>query len=253
MLLYDFVMKVMILAAGLGTRLKPLTDRMPKALVPIEGRPLLDIVVSHLISQGATEVVINVHHFGEQIIDFVRHKQYGIPLRISDERATLLDTGGALRHAFPLFNRDNDPILIHNVDILSTANLRSLYESSAEVDATLLVSNRVTSRYLLFDDGMRLKGWCNEQTGEIRSPYPDLNVSSLRKYAFSGIHCVSPGLCATMQTWPDKFSIIDFYLSTCSELNIRGMLQDHLEVLDVGKLVALTEARDWLHNHVSYH
>lgn len=243
----------MLLAAGLGTRLKPLTDRMPKALVPIEGRPLLDIVICHLISQGATEIVINVHHFGEQIIDFVRHKQYRIPLRISDERTALLDTGGALRHAFPLFSRDNDPILIHNVDILSTADLRLLYESSRAADATLLVSNRITSRYLLFDDKMRLKGWCNEQTGEIRSPYPDLNVSSLYKYAFSGIHCVSPRLCATMQKWPDKFSIIDFYLSTCRELNICGTLQNQLEVLDVGKLMTLTEAQDWLSKHVLYH
>ena len=162
-------MKALIFAAGLGTRLKPLTDTMPKALVPLHGEPLLAHTLRRLIGSGATEAVVNVHHFGEQIIDYLARTDWGIPVGISDERDALLETGGGLRKAAPLFHEPDAPILIHNVDILSNADLGALYAAAAPHDALLLVSDRPTQRYLLFDDDLRLRGWTNLATGEVRA------------------------------------------------------------------------------------
>ena len=148
----------MLFAAGLGTRLRPLTDTMPKAMVPVNGRPLIDIVLRYLIQQGATEVVVNVHHFAEQIINYVKQNEWPIPVRISDESAELLNTGGGLYYAASQFTADDAPILIHNVDILSNAKLLDFYQQNGKADATLMVSQRETQRYLLFDDDMRLRG-----------------------------------------------------------------------------------------------
>lgn len=150
-------MKVMLFAAGLGTRLRPLTDTMPKAMVPVGGRPLIDICLHHLIEQGASEVVVNVHHFAQQIIDYINAHEWRIPVRISDESEDLLNTGGGLRKAGELFSDDGQPILIHNVDILSNAPIQEFYKNHLTHDATLLVSERDTQRYLLFDDDMRLR------------------------------------------------------------------------------------------------
>ena len=157
----------MIFAAGLGTRLKPLTDRIPKALVPVNGIPMLQHVILKLKQAGFTEIVINIHHFGEQIIDFLQaHQNFGITIHISDEREELLDTGGGIKKAIPFFS-GNEPFLVHNVDILSDTDLKALYDyhQQSTNDATLLVSQRETSRYLLFDkDNARLCGWINKQT-----------------------------------------------------------------------------------------
>ena len=184
----------MLFAAGLGTRLRPLTDTMPKAMVPVAGRPLIDIVLRHLIAQGATEVVVNVHHFAQQIVDFVTQHEWPVPVRISDETDELLNTGGGLRHAAPLFAQDGAPILIHNVDILSNAPIAAFYKQNLQADATLMVSQRDTQRYLLFDDDMRLRGWTNIATGEVKSPFDHIEVDKLQRYAFSGIHMFSPRL-----------------------------------------------------------
>ncbi len=235
-------MKVMLFAAGLGTRLRPLTDTMPKAMVPVGGRPLIDIVLRHLIREGATEVVVNVHHFAEQIIWYVESNQWDVPICISDESNQLLNTGGGLRKAASLFTPDDSPILIHNVDILSNAPLREFYEAHRHADAALMVSERHTQRYLLFDDDMRLRGWTNIATGEVRSPYPNLDVSSLHRYAFSGIHLFSPRLLSLMDDYPEAFPIMDFYLQQCARVDIRGCVQDGLRLLDVGKLNTLDEA-----------
>ena len=180
-------MKAMLFAAGMGTRLKPLTDHMPKALVEVGGRPLLDIVVRRLVDAGATEVVVNVHHFADQIKSYVASHDWGIDVHLSDETEALLDTGGGLRKALPLFHEGGDaPVLLHNVDILSNADLRGFYERSRHADVTLMVSSRDTQRYLLFDDEGRLRGWTNIATGEVRSPYSNLDVANLHRYAFSG-------------------------------------------------------------------
>ena len=229
-------MKALIFAAGLGTRLKPLTDTMPKALVPLHGEPLLAHTLRRLIGSGATEAVVNVHHFGEQIIDYLARTDWGIPVGISDERDALLETGGGLRKAAPLFHEPDAPILIHNVDILSNADLGAFYAASAPHDALLLVSDRPTQRYLLFDDDLRLRGWTNLATGEVRSPYPDLDPTRLHRLAFAGIHCF----------WPARFSIIDFYLKVCAEADIRACVQPGLRLLDVGKVDSLRQAETFL-------
>lgn len=240
-------MRAMLFAAGLGTRLRPLTDHMPKALVPVGGRPLLDITTSRLRAAGVTEMVINVHHFSNQIIDYVNTHDMGVTVIISDETDALLDTGGGLKKALKAFSQENcSHILIHNVDILSNADLRHFYDTNLDVDVALMVSPRKTQRYLLFDNSMRLVGWTNIATGEVRSPYANLNVEKCSKYAFSGIHVVSPTLSAHMESWPDAFPIMDFYLKNCDCLNIRGVVNESLRLLDVGKQDTLTTAEEFL-------
>lgn len=242
--------QAMIFAAGLGTRLKPLTDTMPKALVPVGGKPLIEHVVEKLKVAGAEKMVVNVHHFARQVVDYLQENgNFGVDISISDESAKLLDTGGGLKKAAPLFMPDA-PVLIHNVDILSNVDLRWLYENSKDSDATLLVSERKTKRYLLFNDDMRLVGWTNIETGEVKSPYKDLNVSYCKMYAFSGIHFFSPRLFPLMDDFPDKFGIIDFYLKVCGEAVIKACLKPDLRLLDVGKLDTLAEAERFLAENI---
>ena len=239
-------MKAMIFAAGMGTRLKPLTDSMPKALVPVGGKPLLQILLDRLKAAGFDEAVINVHHFADQIIDYVQQHPQDMDIKISDERELLLETGGGIRHAMRFFN-DGQPFLIHNVDILHNCDLQQFYaECAATADATLLVSSRQTQRYLLFNEENRLVGWTNIKTGEVKTPYEQLDVEACRKYAFCGIHVFNPRLIPLMYTWPDKFSIIDFYLAVCSRFDIRGYVKEDLRMVDVGKLDTLAEAENFL-------
>lgn len=256
--------QAMILAAGLGTRLRPLTDTMPKALVPVGGKPLLAHVIERLQAAGYERVVVNVHHKADQIEQYLRVNRYfGLDMAISDEREQLLDTGGALKKAAPLFDPD-EPVLIHNVDILDNVDYEWLHrEHLPDEDALLLVSRRQTKRYLLFDSAMRLMGWANRDTGEVKSPYPwlrnaDITIDDAMRvtatslpvqfaaFAFSGIHSVSPRLFPLMERFPDHFSIIDFYLSTCHRSRIMGCIKDDLRILDVGKLGALEQAETFL-------
>lgn len=245
----------MLFAAGLGTRLRPLTDHMPKALVPVGGRPLLDITASRLREAGVDTIVVNVHHFANQIVDYVSQHDLGLNITISNESQQLLDTGGGLKKALKIFedldktastSAPTEPILIHNVDILSNADLAVFYNENRDVDVALMVSPRKTQRYLLFNDDMRLVGWTNVATGEVRSPYPELKVEACHMYAFSGIHLVTPGIRPEMETWPEKFPIMDFYLAMCDKLHIRGVLNEELRLLDVGKQDTLKAAEDFL-------
>lgn len=242
-------MKAMIFAAGLGTRLKPLTDHMPKALVPVAGRPMLEHVILKLKAARFNELVINIHHFGEQILDFLRANQnFGLTIHISDERDCLLDTGGGIRKAEPFF-RGNEPFLVHNVDILSDTDLKALYEYHRQSgnDATLLASRRKTIRYLLFDDEKRLCGWINKDTLQTKPEGFAYNPEHHREYAFSGIHVISPSLFHYMdERWTGKFSIMDFYLQTCHEARIGGRLTDTLRLIDIGKPETLTQAEEFL-------
>ena len=264
----------MILAAGLGTRLKPLTDTMPKALVPVGGKPLLDINIEKLQQAGYDRFVVNIHHFASQIVDHVHEQQYAPMVHFSDESAQLLETGGGLKKAQSLF-RDDEPILIHNVDILDNVDYQWFArQHQPDEDAVLLVSKRKTKRYLLFDNAMHLMGWKNIETGEVKSPFPWLRESdftiddnlqvqpapngprnatlSLRErsmvngqlyaFAFSGIHSFSPRLFPLMERFPDRFAIIDFYLSVCHRSHIVGLVKPDLQVLDVGKLDSLEQA-----------
>lgn len=234
----------MIFAAGLGTRLKPMTDTMPKALVPVGGRPLLQILLEKLARHGCTEAVINVHHFADMIEEWCASHDTGVSIRFSDERAELLETGGGIRHAMPMLSGGR--FLIHNVDILSNADLTRFYAQGEGRAATLLVSERKTQRYLLFDESMRLVGWINEATGQVKSPYPDLQPDKCRRYAFSGIHQIDPVLFPRFEGWPAKFSIIDFYLSICRDVPVYGHLQEGFRLMDVGKLDTLTQAELFL-------
>lgn len=238
-------MQSFLLAAGLGTRLKPLTDTMPKALVPVAGAPLLKHISQKLIDAGATRIVVNAHHFAQQIVDYIAVHDWGVEMSISDESTQLLDTGGGLKKAQHLFS-PSSPILIHNVDILSNANLQQLLAAHSHHDVTLLVSQRTTNRYLLFNDDMRLVGWTNTQTGEVRSPYPHLDPSTCKQLAFSGIHIFSPKLFPLMNDYPEKFPIMDFYLNHCHEIDIYGATQTGLQLLDVGKCNALAEAEKFI-------
>ena len=249
--------QAMIFAAGLGTRLKPLTDTMPKALVPVNGVPLLDLIIRRLMAQGYERFVVNVHHFAQMIIDHVAQQDYAPLVRISDESDMLLDTGGGLKKAATCFDDEQSPILIHNVDILDNVCYDWFArQHNDEDDAVLLVSERKTKRYLLFDNAMRLMGWKNIETGEIKSPYEYIRRTGLSQhgeplnmYAFSGIHSFSPRLFRLMERFPDKFSIIDFYLSICHRAHIYGCVKSDLKVLDVGKLNALDEAEKFLNNN----
>lgn len=241
-------MQAMIFAAGLGTRLKPLTDRIPKALVSVGGEPLLKRVILQLQKAGFTRIVVNVHHFAQQIIDYLdANDRFGLDIRISDETDGLLETGGGIRKAWPLFAPD-EPVLIHNVDILSNVNLAAFYglERQRPVAARLLVSERKTKRYLLFDDTMRLVGWTNIETGQVKSPYPGLDPKNCRMYAFSGIHTVSQQLMPLMEQEPDRFPIIDFYLRHCDKVRIEGCVKSDLRLMDVGKQETLREAEQFL-------
>lgn len=244
------VRQAMVFAAGLGTRLKPLTDTMPKALVRIGGEPLIKHVILRLKEAGFKRIVVNVHHFAQQIIDYLEENDhFGLDIRISDETEQLLETGGGIKKARDLFD-PHSPVLIHNVDILSNVDLKAFYDHacSSGAEATLLVSERQTKRYLLFDDKYRLVGWTNKETGEVKSPHNWVKdeLQSLQMLAFSGIHVFSPALFPMMDQWPDRFPIIDFYLKACATHPLSGYVADNLLMIDVGKLDSLQQAEEFL-------
>lgn len=236
-------MNAFIFAAGLGTRLKPLTDTMPKALVPVAGKPLLAHVIEKLKAAGCKKIVINIHHFGQMIINYVKeNNNFGIDIVFSDEREMLLETGGAIKHAVNLLG--DEPFLIHNVDIMSNVDLKALWSEhiNSGSAATLLVSKRNSSRALLFNKESNLTAWTNKNTGEIKTPYENVEIARLEEFAFSGIHVFSPQLFKYFGEYPEKFSIIDFYLNTCKAEKIKAFTQDGLQLLDVGKLDSLEKA-----------
>lgn len=246
-------MKAMIFAAGLGKRLQSITQDLPKALVPVAGLPLLEHCLRTLGTQGFDKIVINVHHFADRIENYLKERPYsGQRILISDERNALLETGGGVRKAAPLllhgFDKEdeNEPILLHNVDILSNVNLPAMmkYHIQSQCDATLAVATRTSSRYLYFDQQSRLQGWQHQRSGE-QKPHP-FDVAKYNAMAFSGIHIVSPRLILQMQTWPDQFSIMDFYLSTITNNNYQAYTEPDMRILDVGKPEAIEQAVHFL-------
>ena len=248
-------MKAMIFAAGLGTRLKPITDTMPKALVPVCGQPLLYHVINKLVAAGYDDLVVNVHHFPDQIIHYLHSHDFGARIAVSDERDFLRETGGGIRYAKHLLTEDEipgqagndgiEPFLVHNVDIVSNLDLNWLREQHREGTlATLVVSERKTQRYFLFDEDNRLKGWTNIATGEVRSPFPDIDPDRCRKLAFAGIHLMSPAIFDAFDRYGfgDRFSIVDFYLRACADYPIYAAVPPDFQLVDVGKFDALPEA-----------
>ena len=241
-------MKAMIFAAGKGTRLHPLTDTMPKALVPVGGIPLLERVIRKLIEAGCNEIIVNIHHFAGQIIAFLEEKQrFNIHIEVSDETDNLLDTGGGLVKASRFFD-DNRPFIVHNVDIISSIDLKNLYacHTGSGAAATLAVSSRKSSRYLLFDDNDRLQGWINESTGEQKPAGKELQISTLNKLAFSGIQVINPLLLPELRKQNGKFSIIDFYLRHMEQYRIEGVSQANETTIDVGKIDTFREADSFI-------
>ncbi|MGD9930382.1 MAG: nucleotidyltransferase family protein [Mangrovibacterium sp.] len=236
-------MKAMIFAAGLGTRLKPLTLDRPKALVELEGQTLLERSVRYLKAYGITDITVNVHHFAPQVTDFLREKaNYGVNLHISDESGELLDTGGAILKARDFLAGD-DPILLMNVDILTDLNLNRLLESHKQSGAlaSLVVRNRKTSRYLLFDPENQLTGWKNEITGEQKICRPH-QIDFSTPLAFSGIQIIQPRLLDLM-TETGKFSIIDLYLRLAATEKILAFTDADSIWMDLGKYKQLDDAR----------
>lgn len=230
-------------AAGLGTRLKPITDTLPKALVPICGKPLLYHVIRKLADAGYDEIVVNVHHFADMIRDYLACHDFGVKIRISDETGQLLETGGAILNARPLL--EGGPFLVHNVDIISDLDLGWFRrQAPAGALSTLLVSRRKTQRYFLFDDGMRLVGWTNLATGDVRSPYPGLKAEDCSKFAFAGIHQISTDVFKVFDRlgYSGRFPVVDFYLQACRDYPIYGVVPESLTIVDVGKFETLAEA-----------
>lgn len=242
-------MKALVFAAGLGTRLRPLTNNMPKALVKVGGVPMLERVVNNLKKYGFDDVTINIHHFGQQIIDFVAaNNNFGINIHISDERDLLLDTGGGILKARKFLD-GKEPFLVHNADILTDLNLLDIYNyhKHHKAVATLLVKERDTARYLLFDDRMNLRGWTNIKTGEVRpNTLGKDEAGELKRLAFGGVHVISPEIFDDLEKHSANpvFSIVPFYYENCGKLLIKGYAkQGAYKWLDVGKPETLAQAQ----------
>ncbi len=240
----DKMVHGLIFAAGLGTRLKPLTDTMPKALVPLAGKPLLQWQVEKLRDAGITDIVVNVHHFPDMIIDAVRANDgWGTNITISDERDCLLDTGGGLRKARSLMG--NGPVLACNVDILSNIDIKALVAHYEETGVSqLVVSERQTQRYLLFDEQNYLRGWTNIATGEMKpSSLQGGEGGRLRHLAFSGMQILNEDALSRLQQMEEtKFSLIPFYLDIMQEVPLHAYVPENYRMMDVGKIDQITEA-----------
>lgn len=251
-------MRAFILAAGLGTRLKPITDRIPKALLPIGGKTLLEWQIEKLKAAGISDITINIHHLGQQIIDFCHtNDDFGCTIRFSDEREMLLETGGGLKKAQPLLTNhqsstinqeSEEPILVLNVDVLSNIDIPTLLAAhQPENLATIVVSKRQTQRYFVFNEDDYLQGWTNIATGEKRGPITHqqssiINHQSPTLLAFSGMHVVSPRIFELMADYPEKFSITDFYIDRCGTEKIKAYVPTDYRMMDIGKIDGLEEA-----------
>lgn len=234
-------MKAIIFAAGLGTRLKPFTNSKPKALAEINGITLLEHAVIKLLNCGIRDIVVNVHHFSDQIISFLNSKNnFNTNIIISDESDELLDTGGGLLKALPLLGF-HEPILAYNVDVISDIDIEALIENHCQsgAAATLAVRKRETSRYLLFDKNLRLSGWENIQKGEQIIIHQ--NAEELQKLAFSGIQIIEPQLIQETKR-KGKFSVIDLYLEQGIYHRIIGFVHNNGFWIDAGKPENLIEA-----------
>lgn len=257
-------MKAMIFAAGMGTRLKPVTDTLPKALVRVGDKPLLEHVARKLMASGINEAVVNVHHFAEMVVEWIASQDWistessarpegCMLMHVSDERDRLLETGGAVLHARPYLEGCGQ-FLIYNVDIISDIDLAWFASEVKEgALATLLVSERSSSRSLVFDkDTMRLLGWMNNITGEVRSPFRIDPETSVR-LAFSGIHVMSDRIFDVLARYATlhgldlsydnpRFPVMDFYIWACASYEIYGVEAGNMRLIDVGKLDSLEKA-----------
>ncbi|WP_294272407.1 sugar phosphate nucleotidyltransferase [uncultured Chryseobacterium sp.] len=235
-------MKALIFAAGKGTRLKPFTDYHPKALAKVNGIPLLERNIRYLKGFGISDFVINVHHFGSQIVEFLKENDdFGCRIEISDESEALLETGGGLVFARSFLDHGED-FLIMNADILTDLNINLLvdYHKKIKDFATLAVSDRESSRKLLFNEELVLRGWLNVQTGEQK--LAEFN-KGFRPLAFSGVHCINPVIFNKIKR-TGKFSIMEEYLDLMHTEHIHGFLHDSI-LVDVGRPESVTAAEKY--------
>ena len=253
-------MKAMIFAAGLGTRLKPLTDTLPKALVPLAGKTLLQWQIEKLKAAGIRDIVVNIHHFPDMIINYLKdNDNFGCNIQVSDERDMLLETGGGLRKAeekfrslgVQEFRSSNEGILICNVDILSNIDIPTLLQAyNPNEMGVVVVSERETQRYLLFNDENRLCGWTNIATREVRGPIADYQSPiANRQLAFSGMQVLNPRIFDCMdevvKQKGEKFSLIDLYLSIAEKEILRAYIPENYRMMDVGKIDQISEAESF--------
>ncbi len=231
----------MILAAGLGTRLKPFTDKHPKALAVVNGKTILQRNIEFLAKFGITDIIINVHHFANEIIEFLDGKKnFGSKITISDESGEVLETGGGLKKAAWFFEANDAPFVVMNVDVLTDIHLRGMIEQHKKIKplATLAVTNRHTSRYFLFDEMDLLCGWKNIKTGEQKI---SREASRYTQKAFSGIHLISPKIFSLMYM-DGKFSMVDLYLELAKTHSIVAFDHNNSKFIDVGKPESIAKA-----------
>jgi NDP-sugar pyrophosphorylase family protein len=244
-------LKALILAAGLGTRLMPLTASTPKVLVKINGMTLLEIAIRKLASEGFNEIIVNVHHHAEQVVKYLEKCRFdNIDIAISDEREELLDTGGAILKAM-WFLDGNEPFLVHNVDVISNIDLRSMLAEHLRSGglATLSVLDRSTKRYFLFDDRLRLNGWTDTSTGEFR--WASLSLKYSKKLAFSGIHIINPAIF-NLITQSERFSIVQTYIELAAKHPIFGYVQPEMTWFDLGKPDQLDKVSAFIKEHPEF-
>ncbi|WP_286332854.1 nucleotidyltransferase family protein [Duncaniella freteri] len=241
-------MKAMIFAAGLGTRLAPLTDSCPKALIEVGGKPMLRRVIERLRDAGVGEMVVNVHHHADMIRRYLEENDFGVRVMISDESDMLLDTGGGVARASILLEGD-EPVMLYNADIFTDfpiAEMVAVHERSG-ADVTLLADSRDTSRYLMFDEAGYMRGWKNVRTGEVRSPFPTEVTDRCRLLAFGGIHIISQSAMRDISGYRpgEKFSITPFYIDRCGVLSIQAYIPTSpYKWIDIGKPETLQQARE---------
>jgi NDP-sugar pyrophosphorylase family protein len=240
-------MKAIIFSAGLGTRLKPFTDEHPKALALVNGKSLLQRNIEYLQSFGITDVIVNVHHFAEQVISFLKKNNgFGSKITISDESTRLLETGGGLKKAAWFFD-DGQPFVAMNADVLTDMDIRAMlnFHIAQQPLVTLAVTSRITSRYFLFDEIDNLCGWKNEYTGELKM---SRDVEVYTPKAFSGIHVLSPGIFSEIDKLEavlhdkEKFSLVEVYLQLAKTHTITAFDHSKSKFIDVGKPESIAEA-----------
>ena len=233
----------MIMAAGLGTRLKPFTDKHPKALANVNGKTLLQRTIEYLARFNIKDVIINVHHFPGQIKQTLeKNKDFGSNITISDESDAILETGGGLKKAAWFFRDSNEPFVLMNVDVLTDMNLKQMIHEHINLKpvATLAVTTRHTSRYFLFDELPNLCGWRNEKTGEQKI---SREASRFYPKAFSGIHVISPKIFSLIKM-EGKFSMVDVYLEIAKTYAITAFDHSNTKFIDVGKPDSIAKAEE---------